>query len=60
MTINIGSMAINEKQYGTNYDLGSLKGHFLLNNRNMVEFWTTTMSDLTNKYEYDEDVTASE
>ena len=60
MTANIGCMPFNEKVDGTNYDLWSLKIQFLLNNRDMEEFLTASMSALAKWNEHGKDVAASE
>jgi len=60
MATNIGSMPVNEKVDGTNYDLWSLKVQFLLNNRDMVEFLTTFMFAPAERDEHGNDVTTSE
>ena len=51
-------MTANEKLDGANHDLWSLKVQFLLNDRDMVELLTTSMSTPTNKDEHGKDITA--
>ena len=60
MATNFGSMPVNEKLDGTNYDLWSLKVQFLLNNGDMVEFLTSCMLPPTERDEHGDNVTASE
>ena len=60
MATNIGSMPVNEKLDGTNYDLWSLKVQFLLNNGDMVEFLTASMYPPVERDEHGNDVTTSE
>jgi len=60
MATNIGSMLINEKLDGTNYDLWSLKVQLLSNNGDMVELLTGSMFAPVEQDEHGNDVTASE
>ena len=60
MATNIGSMPVNEKLDGTNYDLWSLKVQFLLNNGDMVEFLTASMYLSAEQDEHGNNVTVSE
>jgi len=60
MATNIGSMPVNEKLAGTNYDLWSLKVQFLPNNGDMVEFLTGSMYPPVERDEDGNDITASE
>ena len=60
METNIGSMPANEKLDGTNYNLWNLKVQFLLNNGDMVEFLTASMSTSAEWHEHGKEVTIGE
>ena len=53
-------MPVHEKLDETNYDLWSLKVQFLLNNGDIVEFFTASMYPPTERDEHRNDLTASE
>ena len=59
MATSIGSMSINERLDRNNYNLWSLKVQFLLNNGDMVEFLTISLSALVDRDEHGKDVAAS-
>jgi len=59
MALNIGSLPVTEKLDRINYDIWSLKVQFLLNSRNIVEYFTTTMSTPANSGEDGKDIIAS-
>ena len=60
MATNMGSMPVNEKLNGTNYNIWCLKVQFLLNNGDMVEFLRAFMFALAEWDKHNNDVIASE
>jgi len=60
MATNIVSVPVKEKLDETNYNLWSLKVQFFVNNEDMGEFLTATMSALADRNEHGKDVTTCE